>query len=233
MEQGTNKLWYTENLDVGSIFCPKKQSEGEHKKFMRNYKKGEYIYMPGHDADLIYFLSDGRIKIGQFSDHGREITKAILDSGELFGELAGYGDQEKRRDFAYAMTPVSLCVMTKEEMNTLMRNNSGVSRYLMNVFAKRIVRMEKRLENLVFKDSRTRVIDFLVELVRDKGQKVGFEWVVRRFLTHQEIANLTATSRQTVTTVLNELKASDLITFDRRRLLVRDLEALKNNLLDQ
>ncbi len=230
MKQATDKLWYTENLDVGSIFCPKKQKSGEHKKYMRNYNKGDYIYMPGHEASLIYFLNDGRVKIGQFSDNGREITKAILDSGELFGELAGHGEEETRRDFAYAMTSVSLCIISKEEMKTLMRNNEGVSRFIMNIFAKRIVRMEKRLENLVFKDSRTRVIDFLVELVEEKGQRVGFEWVVRRFLTHQEIANLTATSRQTVTTVLNELKTDNLITFDRRRLLVRDLDMLKNSL---
>ncbi len=50
--------------------------------------------------------------------------------------------------------------------------------------------------------------------------------LVRRFLTHQEIANLTATSRQTVTTVLNELRSKNILTFNRRRLLVRDMELL-------
>ena len=87
--------------------------------------------------------------------------------------------------------------------------------------------MEQRLESMVFRDSRSRIIDFLLELVEKKGQRVGFEHVVRKFITHQEIANLTATSRQTVTTVLNELRNKELLTFNRRRLLVRDLEKLK------
>jgi CRP-like cAMP-binding protein len=83
------------------------------------------------------------------------------------------------------------------------------------------------LESLVFKDSRTRIVEFLVDLANRKGERVGFETVVRKFLTHQEIANLTATSRQTVTTVLNDLRSKELIKFDRRRLLIRDKERLQ------
>ena len=86
--------------------------------------------------------------------------------------------------------------------------------------------MEKRLESLVFKDSRSRIIEYLVDLNNEKGQRVGYEWVVRNFITHQEIANLTATSRQTVTTVLNELKTKNILTFNRKRLLIRDLDLL-------
>ena len=86
--------------------------------------------------------------------------------------------------------------------------------------------MEKRLESLVFKDSRSRIVEFLVDLNSEKGERVGYEWVVRGFITHQEIANLTATSRQTVTTVLNELKTKNIITFNRKRLLIRDVDLL-------
>jgi CRP-like cAMP-binding protein len=59
---------------------------------------------------------------------------------------------------------------------------------------------------------------------------VGFERVVRKFITHQEIANLTATSRQTVTTVLNELRAKNLLTFNRKRLLIRDMDKLSEEM---
>jgi len=90
--------------------------------------------------------------------------------------------------------------------------------------------MENRLESLVFKDSRSRIVEYLVELVRKGGQRIGYEWVVRNFITHQEIANLTATSRQTVTTVLNELRAAEIITFNRKRLLIRDLDKLKQEI---
>jgi CRP/FNR family transcriptional regulator, cyclic AMP receptor protein len=86
--------------------------------------------------------------------------------------------------------------------------------------------MEQRLESLVFKDSRTRIIEFLKSLAAKRGQRVGYEMLVRKFLTHQEIANLTATSRQTVTTVLNELRNKNILIFNRRRLLIRDMDKL-------
>jgi CRP-like cAMP-binding protein len=71
----------------------------------------------------------------------------------------------------------------------------------------------------------------LLELAEKKGRKVGFETEVRKFITHQEIANLTATSRQTVTTLLNDLRERNILTFDRRRLLIRNLEALEKEAL--
>ena len=100
----------------------------------------------------------------------------------------------------------------------------------MKLIGNRAMEMEKRLESLIFKDSRSRIIEFLLDLNDKKGQRVGYEWVVRKFITHQEIANLTATSRQTVTSVLNELKGENVLTFDRKRLLIRDLEKLQGEL---
>ena len=108
-----------------------------------------------------------------------------------------------------------------------MRNHSQLNIFMMQLMGNRLLKMERRLESLVFKDSRTRIIEFLHELAKDKGQRVGYETLVRGFLTHQEIANLTATSRQTVTTILNELRRENIITFNRRRLLIRDLDKLK------
>jgi CRP-like cAMP-binding protein len=219
-------LWYLENIDVTGLFCPKKVGRGEvdqhsHKVF----KKGEYIYLPDEQADRLYFLTEGRVKIGSYADNGKEITKAILNKGEVFGELSLIGE-ETRRDFAYAMEDTSLCTLTVPDMKALMRDHNSLSLFLMKIMGSRMLEMEQRLEALVFKDSRTRIIEFLHSLATNKGQRVGYEQVVRKFMTHQEIANLTATSRQTVTTVLNDLRNKNILTFDRRRLLVRDMELL-------
>ena len=135
--------------------------------------------------------------------------------------------EEKRRDFAYAMEESTACVLTSDEMNKLMKDHSSISMFFMKVMGSRVLEMENRLESLVFKDSRSRIVEYLLDLLKRRGQRVGYEWVVRKFITHQEIANLTATSRQTVTTVLNELRTKELITFNRKRLLIRDLDKLK------
>ena len=89
------------------------------------------------------------------------------------------------------------------------------------------MKLERKLELLVFKDARTRVIEFLKDAAAWKGKKVGFETMIPTRLTHKDIAALTGTSRQTVTTILNELKDKNLINFDRKKILIRDLAALK------
>ncbi|MEM6316587.1 MAG: Crp/Fnr family transcriptional regulator [Bacteroidota bacterium] len=223
----TNSLWFLENIDVTNIFCPQKLEMGmlnDHGQ--QRYKRGEYIYIAEQEADKIYMISEGRVKIGASGEGGKEVTKAILGAGEVFGELSLIG-AHKRRDFAYAMEATTVCTITVTEMKGLMREHSGLQSFIMKVMGSRVLEMEQRLESLVFRDSRTRIIEYLLNLAQKKGQRVGYEIVVRKFLTHQEIANLTATSRQTVTTVLNDLRAKNILTFNRKRLLIRDMESLK------
>lgn len=191
----------------------------------KQYKKGDYIYLPGELADKVFFVAEGRVKIGAYGESGKEITKTILGKGEVFGELPLTGGDE-RRNFAQVMEDTTVCVLSVEQMKALLKDHSALNMFFMKMMGNRMLEMEKRLESLVFKDSRTRVVEFLKELTTTKGQRVGYEWVVRKFLTHQEIANMTATSRQTVTTVLNELEAKNILTYNRRRMLVRDLEKL-------
>jgi CRP-like cAMP-binding protein len=219
-------LWYLENIDVTGIFCPKKYGDvDEESHSHKTFKKGSYIYLPDEMANRIFFITEGRVKIGTYGDSGKEVTKALLGKGEVFGELALIG-QQRRRDFAYAMDKTSTCILTIKEMKDLMKDRSGLELFFLKIFGSRILDMEKRLESMVFKDSRSRIVQFLFNLTEEKGQRVGYEKVVRNFITHQEIANLTATSRQTVTTVLNELRNKNILTFDRRRLLVRDMKLL-------
>ncbi|GLR17044.1 Crp/Fnr family transcriptional regulator [Portibacter lacus] len=224
-----NSIWYLENIDVTGIFCPEKLGNALEEHDQKVFKKGEYIYLPDQSSDKIFFMTKGRVKIGNYSDSGKEITKAILNKGEVFGELSLVGE-DTRRDFAFAMEETTVCAISSSEMTSLIRDHSSLSMFMMKIMGSRVLEMEQRLESLVFKDSRTRIIEFLLDLANKKGERVGFERVVRKFITHQEIANLTATSRQTVTTVLNELRTKNLLTFNRKRLLIRDMEKLRSEM---
>ena len=221
-------FWHLENIDVTNILCPNKLGDKERmaRHLHRSYTKGEKFFVPDDLSDRIFFINEGRVKISTMNEDGKEITKAILGKGEVFGELALVGE-ERRRDWATALENTTACVVTIDELHALMRERSDVNLFFMRIFGARQLEMERRLESLVFRDSRSRVVEFLVQLTQAKGQAVGFEWVIRKPITHQEIANLTATSRQTVTTTLNDLRFKKLLTFNRARLLVRDLEALK------
>lgn len=222
-------LWYLENIDVTNIFCPKKMGGDSKNHIEKTIKKGEYVYMPDQPADKVFFVTEGKIKIGNYNEAGKEITKAILSKGEVFGEMAMIGD-DKRKDFAIAMEDSIICMVQVNEMKDLLKDHNPLSLFFMKVMGSKVLEMEQRLESLIFKDSRSRIVEYIVDFAEKKGQRVGYEWVIRNFMTHQEIANITATSRQTVTTVLNELRDANLIAFNRKRLLLRDVERLKNEI---
>lgn len=224
-----SNYWYLQNIDAIGIFCPDKMMSRNDLHQEKTYKKGEYIYLKDDDSDKIYMLVKGRVKIGAFGDSDKEIIKAILGKGEVFGELALISEG-KRNEFAQAMEETEVCVVRKDDIPLLFRERPAYQQFFLRLFAHRILAMENRLERLVFKDSRSRIVDFLLELADHKGERVGYEVVVRKFMTHQELANMTATSRQTVTTVLNELRSKDIIKFDRRRLLIRDRDKLLQEL---
>lgn len=218
-------LWYLENVDLHSLFCPVAMSELKNPPEPKVYQKGEFIYFPDDKTTKVYFVEGGRIKIGSYSGEGKEIIKAILHIGEVFGEMGLIG-QETYNEFAQAMEETTVCMMDIGGMHELMRQNKDFSLQITQIIGNKLVKTQRRLESLIFKDARSRIIEFLRDLAIQKGQRVGYEMVVRQFFTHQEIANLTGTSRQTVTTILNELRSDNMIYFDRRKLLVRDVDKL-------
>lgn len=188
--------------------------------------KSATLYDEGDISNGVYFIKEGRIKIFTKNEQSKEITKAILDPGQIFGFLS-MADESTRSNSAQAMEKSVVCKLTKPEFQSILKDQNQMTSLTMKIMGQKTMVMEEQLEALVFKDSRSRIIQFLLELAQTKGQRVGYEYVVRKFVTHLDIAQMTATSRQTVTTVLNELRDKNFLTFDRRRLLIRDLEKLE------
>lgn len=151
-----------------------------------------------------------------------------MHPGDMFGEMGIVG-QETRSDFAIAMDDeVRVCTMGVDEILNMMRKNADLSLKITTTIGSRLARVERKFESLIFKDARTRIIELIIEMSTDRGRQLaGGEILLEHALTHQDIANLTATSRQTVTTVLNELKDKELINFDRKTILIHDMEKLK------
>jgi CRP-like cAMP-binding protein len=219
-------LWYFESVNLYKILCPHKVKALSEKHAFNEYHKNQFIYFPQESANHIYMVAKGRVKIGHYLDDGKEVIKSILTTGEIFGELALAGE-EKRNDFAQSMDDDTIiCPLNVEELKALMFQDKELSFKILKLVGLRLMKLERKLESLVFKDARTRIIEFLKDTAAWKGKKVGFETMIPTKLTHKDIASLTGTSRQTVTTILNELKEKNLINFDRKRILIRDIEKL-------
>jgi len=188
--------------------------------------KYSFIYLPDEASNHIFFLSKGSIKIGTHSTDGKEVIKAVLHPLAMFGELAVIGEKT-RQDFAQAMNnEVHYLSLKVADFKRLMQSNFGLCSHVLSMMGSRLMKAENRLEGLIFKDARTRIVDFIKEYAEKRGRQVGYERLFKHSLTQQDIANLTGTSRQTVTSVLNELRKSNLIYFNRNSILIRDMAKL-------
>ena len=200
----------------------------EERATMKTKEKGTHIYFPNEPSKVIFFLKNGRVKIGSYSNDGKEVIKGIMHPGDMFGELGLVG-QDTRKDFAIAMDDdVRVCTMNVEEILEMMRGNAELSLKITATIGDRLAKVERKFESLIFKDARTRIVDLVKEMATDRGKVLaGGAVLLEHSLTHQDIASLTATSRQTVTTVLNELKELELINFDRKTILIHEMNKLK------
>lgn len=193
---------------------------------LREKPRYAYIYQAGEPSDVVYFLVKGMVKTGTHSNDGKEIIKTLVHPLSVFGELGLVGETQ-RQEFAQSLKDeVVLYALSVENFKKLMRANFELAHTMMMFFGNRLASAENKLESLIFKDARTRIVEFIRDAVQTRGQRVGYEMLLRHSLTHQDIANITCTSRQTVTLVLNDLRKSDLIYFNRGKILVRDMAKL-------
>ncbi|MBL4586920.1 MAG: Crp/Fnr family transcriptional regulator [Flavobacteriales bacterium] len=194
---------------------------------VKNYPRNTFIYHPGEAADWVYFVIEGVVKTGTLNDEGKEVIKNILYAGEMFGEL-GLSGMIERPDFASSLKgEVEVMRIPVTILKDLIKRKPEIGLRMIEKLGERITRSERRLEQLVFDDARTRIIGFLHEQAEKSGMKFGDETLIRHGFTHQDMANITGTSRQLMTIVLNDLKKENKINFDRSSILIRDLDLLK------
>lgn len=190
--------------------------------------KDAEIYCSGDIANSFYLVKEGKVKITRKSDDGKEIILAILRPGEVFGELSIAGC-EKREDAAVTTEDSLVCLFNVCDFRCLMDNNPRLSLQITKLIGLKLQKIQRRLESLIFRSSEDRVRDFLRDLAAEYGYEIGLnsnEVAIPIRLTHEEIGKLTATSRQTVTTVLVSLSKSNILSYDRHRIYIKSLNQL-------
>jgi CRP-like cAMP-binding protein len=226
--EAKSKLWYFENFNLLDTLCGKEKEELSHKTHMRNCSKKQVIYFPEDASDTIYLLKEGKVKVSRFSPDGKEIIMAILGPGEIFGEAAFSGN-EKRKEIAEATEDAIVCVMQMKDMNDMLERNPKFNIQITKFIGLRLRKVQTRLESLIFKTAEERIKGLIHELSQDYGRPIAGETdmsEVKLNLTHEDLAKLTATSRQTVTSVLNDLEKKEIIKYDRKRILIKKLSQL-------
>ncbi|MFD2890921.1 Crp/Fnr family transcriptional regulator [Flavobacterium chuncheonense] len=219
-----NSLWFFEDVNLFAILCPHKMKDYKSGHEFNAYAKNDYIYFEEDIADKVYLVNSGKVKIGYVTEDGDEIIMAILSKGEIFGEKAILG-QESRNEFAQALeNGTSVCPITIPEMMTLLREHKEFSLKIYKFIGFRFKKLERRLQLLLFKDTKTRLKEFINELKEDYGyeNQVTNDVVIRHPYTQKELATLIGTSRPTVNVLLNELQNEGYLSFDRKEIIVKN-----------
>jgi CRP-like cAMP-binding protein len=190
-----------------------------------NLSRHQVVYKPGQQATKVYFLLNGIVKVAVHAEK-KDIIKYVVRDGSLFGESCLTGESQ-RRDFAYIMDDrAEVIEFDATTVLSLMKRNFAFAQSLLHFIGERLRYTETQLEKVVLKDSKSRILEFLHQMGHEQGKRVGYETLVKHNMTHQDIADLTGTSRQMVTAVLNQLKRSNVLYFNRKKILFRDLNAL-------
>lgn len=215
-----DKLWYLEHFDILQHLKKDDIISMEKAMVMRAINKNTMLHFPEMKSRYVYFLKEGTVKISSQSEDGQELIKYIIKPGCIFGEMALLENSEDENDYAVAMEDCIVCFMNVENLKEMMQMNSDLNVRIRKLIGLRIKKVENRLSSMVFKDAATRVHDFLKEYVVEYGIEQKDGYAAKLFLTHDDIAKLTATTRQTVSTVMNKLREQGKIFYDQKQLTV-------------
>ncbi len=219
-------IWFLNNVNLLNILCPHKLEQHKNTHQFSLYRKNEYIYFEEEQSNKMFLIVKGKIKIGYCDASGNEFTKAILTKGEIFGENAIL-DGGKRREFAKAIDGgVVVCAINLETMKSLLKNNDNFSLKIYKIIGFKITKLERRLQILLYKDIKTRLVEFIKDLLVDYPPINGYDskLTIRHPYSQSDIAALIGTSRPTVNMYFNELKNEGIISFTRKEIIIEDLD---------
>lgn len=220
--QTLTKLWYLEQFDILKALSKSELNQVAETSIHKLYKKDDPIMFPFNSQKTIYMLKDGCVKVGNYTENGEENLKYVLNDGNIFGEMA-LADGNSN-DFAVAVEDCIVCALNMDLLQDLMMRNKAFNSAIYKLIGFRVRKLETKLSSIIFKDSSTRIVDFLKEMAQDFGKECDGQIVVKNFLTNKDIAKLTFTSRQTVNSVLNKLKRNGNIEYNDRVIKILDLQ---------
>lgn len=179
---------------------------------MENIDKGTVFKIMNNEKRSIFFLKKGTVKI---VDTTNGTTKYIVKRGNIFGELSIYDEQAAVQEQAFALEDCIVCYIETEMMDQLMEKHRSLKNGVLKIYGIRIRKLERRLQDLIYKDSPTRIKEFIFDYLEEFGKKNDDGILVaKNLLTHKEIANLTSTSRQTVNNILSTMRKKGIINYN-------------------
>ena len=226
-----SKIWYLRKADIFSRLTNEEMEWVDRVSVMRGYCKNDLVFTPNDRGDKVFLLKKGRIKVSRLSEGGRELTLAILEPGEIFGEES-LVDGGRRSTFAEAMDDAYICVIKREDFEDLLKNKPDLALQVTKVVGERLKKVQDRMEELTFRSVPARLAIVLLQLSDDHGVPTERGTKIDPKLTHQELANLIGSTRETTTGALNAFRRDGFIDVENHHFIILSPKDLKKAAVD-
>jgi len=201
------KLWYLSKVNLFRDLPKDILTQIAETSQLRRFEKGRYISTPHDEGERIYFLKEGEVEVYESTDEGKKMIIDILKPGDIFGyESIAPDTSNIREQFIKANKDVVLCIMPRRDFLTLLEKKPELALRMIRELSGRLATTESRLRAAAFSNSGTRVMQELERLYTQYGEEKGGRRTLTRKFTHEELANLVGTTRETVTRTLARLE---------------------------
>jgi len=223
--------WYLKNCDLLTGIDEDQLTKLDRRSQLRTYPAGSPIYLPAQSASDVLLVVLGVVKVCHLTRRGKLTTLAFIRPGEIFGELALF-DAARREEYVEANSDTTLVKLPKDAVLEVMSSDSTVVLRLSKLMGMRRQKTERRLRNLLFTSNEHRLIHLLLELTEDLGldEPPGIRLNLK--LSHQELANLIGTTRETVSILMGRLKSDGILAGHRQTVVINDLAKLRRRIAD-
>lgn len=187
----------------------------------REFLKGELICQAGDSANYIYLLDKGRAKIYHIGNNGKELLLWFCCNGDVFG-LNEALQNRKRTTYVQACSDCTVITIPRARFLTQLSLDPETAMHVITILSARLHQVGQRMMRLVASDVQERVRMTLANLAEQYGVREDKGMRIEMRITHQDLADMVGTSRQSVTSILNELKRQGIIHFAQRHLWVRE-----------
>ncbi len=219
------RFWFIKRCQLFESLTAEQLTTLEKFARVREFVKHSVVYLPADLANGVLLLAAGRIKICNLTPDGKEAILTFIEPGEVFGELAIFGGGE-REELAKTTMPSTVVLLPVDEVTRMMEQSSGLSLSVTKLVGFRRKRVERRLKSLLFRSNRERIVQLFQELAETYGRETSDGTLLDIPLSHQDLASLIGSTRESVTVLLGELQLHGALKLARQKVVVRDWSRL-------
>jgi len=226
MQDDKRILWYLKKVPMLADLPADAVGKLSENVEMKEIRRRQVVYLPGDPGVAVYLVNGGRVKVSKVTRDGKELTLAYRGPGEIFGETCLI-DGGPREEMAEAMENALVTEVERGQFEKLLMTHPVLGYRMTKILAQRRREVESKIENLVFKDVNSKLAELLLRLGSEYGVDDARGTLVALKITHQEMANLIGSTRETVSLTLAQFKKRGLIQTEGRKVILADREGLR------